>query len=94
MVCDFPTGKQQDNKELPERDKHHHFDTQEFAHWFNWTQFLSQSPVEQHQAVHGKLDPVQTEEKSNTDIHHFTTTLNQRSGLAITSWDMLLKMTR
>lgn len=40
---------------LPERDEDHHFDAKEFAHWFDWTQFLSQSPVEQHQAVHGKL---------------------------------------
>lgn len=60
MVSDFPRIKQE-NKELPERDEHHHFDTQEFAHRFDWTQFLSQSSVEQHQAVHGKLGPVQTE---------------------------------
>lgn len=72
VVSDFLRIKQQDNKELPERDKHHHFDTQEFAHWFDWTQFLSQSSVEQHQAVHGKLDPVQTEKNSKVDIHHFT----------------------
>lgn len=44
------------HKVLPERDEHHHFDTQEFAHWFDWTQFLPQSSVEQHQAVHGELD--------------------------------------
>lgn len=62
-------------KDLPERDEHHHFDTQEFAHWFDGTQLLSQSPVEQHQAVHGKLDQVHTEDKLNTDIHHFTITL-------------------
>lgn len=40
---------------LPERDEDHHFDAKEFAHWFDWTQFFSQSPVEQDQAVHGKL---------------------------------------
>lgn len=92
-MSDFLRIKQ-DNKDLPERDKHHHFDTQEFAHWFDWTQFLSQSSVEQHQAVHGKLEPVQTDKKSNVDIRHFATTLKQTSGFVITSCDMLLKMTR
>lgn len=85
----------QEHKELPERDEHHHFDTQEFAHWFDWTQFLSQSSVEQHQAVHGKLDPVQTEEvRKWTLTRIILQSHQQRTVFLITSCDILLKMTR
>lgn len=47
--------KYERHRDLPERYKHHHFHTKEFSHWLNWTQFLPQRSVEQHQAVHGKL---------------------------------------
>lgn len=51
--------------DLPERHKHHHFDTKEFAHWFDWTELLPQGPVEQHQAVHGKLEEQNTNKEKS-----------------------------
>lgn len=44
------------NTFLPEGDKHHQFDTQELSHRPDGSQLFFQSLVEQHQAVHGKLE--------------------------------------
>lgn len=40
---------------LPERDEDHQFDAEEFSHGSDGFQLISQGPVEQNQAVHGKL---------------------------------------
>lgn len=50
--------------DLPERDEHHHFDTQELPHRFDGLQLILQSSVEQHKAVHGKLG----KQKKNRDL--------------------------
>lgn len=76
-------------QKLPEGDEHHHFDAQELAHWFDWAQFLSQSPVEQHQAVHGKLEEVL---ELLEHVINRTTQYSYKHGS--TSCDMLLTMTR
>lgn len=40
---------------LPEGDKHHQFDAEELAHRPDGSQLLFESPIQQHQAVHGEL---------------------------------------
>ncbi len=47
---------------LPEWRKNHQLDTEEFAHRFDRTQLFSQSLVEQHKTVHGKL--------KREEVHH------------------------
>lgn len=56
---------------LPERNKHHHFDTEEFSHRSDGTQLIFQSSVEQHQAVHGKLEQIIITKHQVISLHIF-----------------------